>query len=285
MVSYKTRAYSITLFILCTMCMSLVYVVWRESDQGILRVVFLNVGQGDAIFIESPTHGQMLIDSGPDNTVIRELGKVLPWYDRSIDVIMITNPDKDHIAGFIPVLRRYDVQKVIRPDTLNDTEINRAVGISIDKEGVQNIIAKRGQIIDLGGGALVYILFPDRGVDGLDSNTGSIIAKLVYGNTSVMLTGDAPNNALEYITWLDGDLLESSVLKAGHHGSRTSASEIFIKAVRPQYAVISAGKNNSYKHPHKETLDLFAQEKIPVLGTYDHGTITMESDGEKVWFK
>lgn len=269
-----------TLVLLICINVAVWHVVWTGRDAGILTVAFLNIGQGDAVYIESPDHHQILIDSGPGDAVLRELRKVMPWYDKSIDMIMITNPDKDHIAGFIPVLKRYAVGQAMEPGTKNESAVNANLHQLITDKKLEMTIARRGQVIDLGGGASLHILFPDRDATGLDSNTGSIIAKLVYGDTSVMLTGDAPFQTEDYVVDLEGADMKSTLLKEGHHGSRTSISEKFFTAVDPEYSIISAGFKNSYGHPHKETTEMLGRLQIPMLLTFEEGTIVFESDGE-----
>src|SRR5205823_5277144 len=128
---------------------------------------------------------------------------------------------------------------------------------------IPEILARRGQIIDLGGGAYLQVLFPDRDVSGLSSNDGSIVMRLVYGDTSVALQGDSTAKIEHYLVGLDGGNLKSTILKAGHHGSRTSTTEEYVRAVAPQWTVMSSGVNNSYGHPHKETLDTLAKLNIP----------------------
>jgi competence protein ComEC len=255
-------------------------VLYSEKSSRVLTVAFLNIGQGDGIYIESPTHNQLLVDGGPPRAILSELGGVMKFYDRSVDMILVTNPDQDHIGGLIDVLDSYNVEVAIEPGTFNPSQIYKELENAVEKENAKKIIARRGMIIHLGGGAEVHILFPDRDVSELSPNDGSIIARLVYGDTSVMLTGDAPNKAEEYVAELGGEL-ESTILKAGHHGSRTSASEVFVRAVSPEYAVITAGKKNKYGHPHEETLDLFKKLNIPVLGTYEEGRIVFVSDGKQ----
>lgn len=256
------------------------YAVYREQP-GPLVVAFLNIGQGDAIYIESPTHNQILVDGGPPNKILSELGAVMPFYDRSIDMVVVTNPDLDHIGGFIDVLQSYDVKEIVEPGTLTDTEVYKNLEHLVEIEPAEKVIARRGMTIHLGGGADLFILFPDRDVSDLKTNDGSIVAKLMYGKTSVMLTGDAPSATEEYAMSLNPALVDSDILKVGHHGSRTSVSESFIQAVSPQYAVISAGVKNKYGHPHKETTDLFEKLHIPILGTYEKGRIVFESDGKE----
>ncbi len=261
------------------------YSVAAEDRGGLLTVAFMNVGQGDAVYIESPTGTQVVVDGGPDRSVVRELGKMMPFYDRTIDVLVVTNPDKDHFAGFLDVLRSYKVGAVIEPGTTGAASEYRALEQLIEEKKVQKILARRGQVIQLGDGAFLEILFPDRDVSGLNPNEGSIIAKLVYGETSFLLTGDTTSSVEGYLARLDGAHLDVDVLKAGHHGSDTSTSDALLGFASPAFAVISAGMDNRYGHPHKEVLDRLARFEVSVLGTYDRGTIIFTSDGETISIK
>ncbi len=255
------------------------YAIYREAPTNYLTIAFLNIGQGDAIYIESPTHTRMMVDGGPPHAVLGELAKVLPFYARSIDTLLITNPDADHFSGFIDILKADTVSRIIEPGTKTDTQTYQEFKKIVAEKNIPDILGKRGMILHLGGGAELDILFPDQDVSTWATNDGSIVARLVYKNNSVMLTGDAPNKTEEYVMSLDPTGMKSTILKAGHHGSRTSASESFVQAVDPQYAVISAGFHNKYGHPHKETMDLFNSLHIPTLITFEKGTIIMKSDG------
>src|SRR3989344_7650006 len=269
------------------------YAIFREDRHGILTVSFLNIGQGDAIFIDVPSGRQVLVDGGPDRSVLRELGKILPWWDRSIDVVVATHPDADHISGLVDVLQRYRVEHIFHPGVEKNTGPAESMLLSVASEGAQETIARRGQIIDLGRGAYLQVLFPDRDVSRVESNTASIVARLVYGDTSFMLTGDSPQNIEEYLVALDGSTslttrgngLKSNVLKAGHHGSKTSSAELFVGFVGPEYAVFSRGCENRYGHPHAEVVALFKRFEIPALDTCTDGTVTLHSDGLRVWRK
>ena len=155
-----------------------------------LRVSFLDVGQGDAIFVEAPSGQQMLIDSGKNRAVIRQLAKVMPWYDRTIDVVVATHPDADHIGGLPDVFARYDVDLLVE-SSVKDSDGADAAALekAADSEHeLQRRVAERGMVINLGG-AYLEILFPDRSVPAIETNTGSIVARLVYGNTSFLLDG------------------------------------------------------------------------------------------------
>ncbi len=261
------------------------YAVAAEDRAGKLTVSFLNIGQGDGIFVESPTGVQMMIDGGPGAIVLRELGKMMPFYDRTIDMLMVSNPDKDHMGGFIDVLDSFRVASVIEPGTIGASAEYKTLEKKIDEEPAVRVVARRGQRILLGGGAYFEVLFPDREVSGVTTNEGSIMGRLVYGNTSVMFTGDAPQNIEEYLSSLDGKRLHSDVLKVGHHGSRTSSSQEFVGYVSPAIAVISDGKDNKYGHPHQETLDTLKEFGVQVLRTDLQGRIVMESDGETIRVK
>ena len=275
-----------TLLALALLTACIWYAVAREDRGGKLTVSFLNIGQGDSIFIDTPSGRQVLIDGGKNRSVLRELSKVSPWYDRTIDVVLATHPDADHIGGIPDVLARYKVDLVIESSVKDeggaDSVAFEKAAANEAEEGAQRLTAERGQIIDLGKGAYLEILFPDRAVPAVETNTGSIVVRLVYGETSFMLTGDSPQAIENYLVKLDADALKSNVLKAGHHGSRTSSSELFVGFVSPEYTIYSRGCNNSYGHPHDEVIETFKRLKIPTLDTCLDGMITFVSDGKNV---
>ncbi len=258
------------------------YTALREDRHAKLTVSFLDIGQGDSIYIESPTGMQVLIDGGPDTQVLRRLSDVMPWYDRSIDLIIPTHPDADHVSGLVDVLSRYQASYVLQSSVLGDTTVWNVLEKAIVKEGSTNLIARRGRIIDIGGGAYLEILAPDREVRNLETNTACVVAKLVYGKTAFMLTCDAPQAIEKYLVELDGTALKSNVLKAGHHGSKNSSSPLFIGYVDPQYVVYSRGCKNRYGHPNGETVATFARFGLVASDTCKEGTITFVSDGAKV---
>ena len=263
--------------------------IWQAVfplEERELRISFLDVGQGDSIFIEGPTGLQMLVDGGPDRGVLRRLAQVISPLDRTIDLLVATHPDKDHIAGLTDVFDRYDVSYFIESGVKGDTSFAAALGAAASSEpNLVRVVAHRGQRIQLGGGAYADILFPDRDVFGVETNTGSIIMRIVYGDTSFLLTGDSPIAIEDWLTTLDPSSLDADILKAGHHGSRTSTSREFLSAVSPNAVVISAGKDNSYSHPHKEVMQHIAAAHAAAMSTADEGTITFVSDGRSVLLK
>ena len=246
-----------------------------------LRVAFLDVGQGDAIFIESPTGNQIIFDGGPGSALVSQVSKQMSLFDRTIDMIVVTNPDRDHFEGFIPLLSRYSVAAMLEPGVKADenavyAELHRVVAA----HSIPIIEARTGQRIMLGGGVYIEVLFPDRDIEDVSHNDGSLIARLVYGETSVLLTGDTTKNIENYLVSKYPASLDSDILKVAHHGSETSTGDEFVKAVSPDIAVISAGKGNSYGHPRQATLDTLIKNKVETMVTMNEGTMVFESDGK-----
>jgi len=173
---------------------------------------------------------------------------------------------------------------VVEPGTVGASVEYKVFEQLVREERAKKSIALRGQTIwlDKKHGVGFQILFPDRNISGLATNDGSIVGRLVYGDTSIMFTGDSPENVEHYLVSLDDKNLKSDVLKVGHHGSRTSTSKEFVGFVSPTYATISLGQGNSYGHPHKETLDTLEKFDIKTLRTDQQGTITIESDGKNI---
>jgi competence protein ComEC len=254
------------------------YVIVREDRQGILTVAFLDVGQGDAIYLEAPNGNQVLIDGGPGKKVLQELGQVMPFYDRSIDLVIASHPDSDHIAGLVDVFERFAISGFMESGVISDNQTYGVLKNKVAVEGAKEILARRGQRVVLDDGVTLEILFPDRSPENWDTNDASVVAQLVYGENEFLLTGDAPAKIEKYLAELDSKRLRSDVLKAGHHGSRTSTSAEFVGLVQPQYAVISVGKKNRYGHPHPEVLAILQKAGAEILRTDTLGTIVFKVD-------
>lgn len=261
------------------------YVLIHEDRRGILTVSFLDIGQGDAIFIDAPNGSQLLLDGGAGSVVLRQLGGVMSFYDRSIDVLLASHADADHIGGLLDVLKRFSVAAMIEGGTHSETSAYAALEQGVASERAAHRILHAGDKIILDGerGVVLKILFPDRDAIDFETNTGSIVAELTYGTVCFMLTGDSPQAIEEYLVSLYGDKLHCQVLKAGHHGSKTSSSEEFVSAVSPTYGIISAGKDNKYGHPNQETLDTLNKFGAEILRTDELGTISFITDGISLW--
>lgn len=260
----------------------LVWVAMLEHREGRLKVSFLDIGQGDAIFIETPSHKKLLLDGGPNKKVLAELGKLMSFGEKRIDVMIESHPDKDHIGGLPEVVSRYDIGVFLEPGVEAENTIDDELHLRLANKNIQALLARRGQIINFGDGVKLIILFPNTDVSKWETNDASVVAKLVYGDESFLLTGDSTFKAENILLSLDKKILDSDVLKAGHHGSKTSTSVTYATAVSPQYAIISAGKDNSYGHPHQVTLDTLQSVGATILSTINLGTITFETDGESL---
>ena len=258
--------------------------VYDFSQLPFLKVIFFDVGQGDAGFIETPQRHQILIDGGPGVVILEKLAKSMPFYDRTIDLIILTHPEFDHLSGFNEVLKKYKVSKILWTGIVRDTAEYKEWKKLIEEEKAEIFIAKAGQKIlwESETNNYMEVLYPFENLEGKvfeDSNNTSIISKLVFGKNSFLFTGDAYKN-------VEGELINkkaeigSDVLKVSHHGSKTSSSEEFIKSVSPQIAVISAGIGNKYGHPHQEVLELLEKYDIKILRTDKDSDIKIISDGK-----
>ena len=252
-----------------------------------LQVNFLDVGQGDAIYIRTPQDQDILIDGGPDDKVLESLGKVMPFWDREIDVVILSHPHADHVAGLVQILKRYTVKKIYLTGILHTAPDYLAFLEEIKKQKIPVENIKELSTLDFGSETKLEFIYPDRSLlnEKIDNlNNSSIVARLIYKNEKFLFTGDAESPVEKELLTKKREL-SADVLKVGHHGSTTSSTEAFIKAVNPKFAVIEVGKDNSFGHPSLRTLSRLERLNIPFFRTDLLGTITFLSDGEKVWQK
>ena len=270
--------------ILIVLAGSVLWISILGGESKTMTVAFLDVGQGDAVFIEAPNGRQMLIDGGSSRRVLRELGEVMPFWDRSIDVVLATHPDKDHIGGLSDVLAAYEVDAMLRSGMQSDTGVYHSLNERIRSEGATSVPARAGHTIRLSPQVHFDVLFPLRDIEisEMERNTASVIGRLVYKDTAVLLSGDAPKEIERYVARRYGSNLESDVLKVGHHGSDTSTAKPWLGWSDPEYAVISAGKDNRHGHPDQAVVDRLNRFDTKVLQTKKRGTVVFESDGERV---
>ncbi len=278
--TFKKRWREVILITLVALNVGVWSLVYQKNASDLLRVYFFNIGQGDAIFIDSPTQGRVLIDGGRNRQIIAELGKVLPFGDKRIDVVIATHPDADHIGGLPEIISRYQVGLLLEPGVESENEIDDELRKRVAEKNVPTLLARRGMVVNFGDGVKLTILFPDRDVSRWETNDASIVAKLEYGESSFLLTADSPIKTENILLNFNSQILDADVLKVGHHGSRTSTSITFAEAVTPEYAVISAGKNNSYGHPHQEVLNILEKVGAKIFNTAESGTIKFETDGK-----
>ena len=256
-----------------------------SSKDGLLKVYFFDIGQGDAIFIETPAGKQILVDGGPDNKVLSKLGEVMPFWDKDLDLMVLSHPHFDHYNGLIEVLGRYDVENLIEAGEEAE-EKGESVGFSswreaVEKENINKIEPIAGKMIDLGEGVQLIVLHPFESVAGekIKNVHDDIVAVMLkYGEFEVVLTGDMEYE-VERKLIMAGENLEADVLKVGHHGSKTSSSEAFLAAVSPEVAVIQVGAKNRYGHPAKEVLERLENYDIKYYRNDLNGDVKLVSDG------
>jgi len=273
----------ILLFLSCLLIFANFF-VWKEvlGYKEQLEVVFFAIDLGDSIFIETPQKHQILIDGGPSRELILEkLAQEMPFWDRTIDLVVLTHPDVDHRKGIESVLDRYKVGQILltavgqeKLKELGRTEIGQ------NNQGVGQVIGHLGTEIKAGRTEL-FVLSPKEGEIGQDTNDSSLVIRLDFLNNSFLFTGDI-SSKIEKEILNSGQILKADVLKVAHHGSKTSSSPDFLAQVNPSLAIISCGKNNPYNHPHPEVLRTLDNFAIKVLRTDLQGDIEIVSKGNNL---
>ncbi len=274
----RVLLWSIGILLICNILSWLV--VFDLSNPSLLKVIFFDVGQGDAIFVETPQRHQILIDGGPsEDLFLEKLSKEIPFYDRSIDLIILTHPERDHLRGLIGVLKAYKVDYVLITGVEKESKDYQFFERLIEKEKTKVIFAKRGERI-LAGKVSLIVLFPFESLKGKifkNTNNTSIVSLLKFNKISFLFTGDIYKKIeKELIREVN---LKADILKVAHHGSKTSSSGEFLKAVSPKIAVISVGKENIYGHPHQEVLERLKKFNINIFRTDKSGDIKFLTDG------
>jgi competence protein ComEC len=254
-----------------------------------LRVSFLDVGQGDAILIQFGSR-QVLVDGGPSpQAVMLALSKEMPFWDRTIDVVVLTHPHEDHLGGLLEVLKRYRVKQVLSPAFASSSQLYQAwVGL-IGEGGVKSSYACAGMRIDLGKGVFLDILNPSETLvsgTGSDIDNNSVVLRLTDGSVSFLLTGDMMSEA-EHGLLYNRLIGTCTVLKVAHHGSDSSSTLAFLSVIKPQYAVIEVGPDNDYGLPKPDVIARVKDEtgEDNLYLTRDNGTVTFTTDGQKLWVK
>jgi len=258
----------------------------NQPQHGRLSVTVMDVGQGDAILIEGPLGNRVLVDGGPSSQAIeRALGRNLPFDDRRIDLVAVSHPQSDHLAGLLDVVRSYDVGAVLDNPKPGDTALYDAWETELADAGLPVTTADRGQTIDLGGGASIEVLAPDAEdplLPAYDVNEASVVLRVSMGEASFLLTGDLDANGEAQLI-REGTDLRATVLKVGHHGSAGSTSQAFLARVEPAVDVISVGATNHFGHPARQTLDRLSGDVV--LRTDEDGDVRIETDGARMWVR
>jgi competence protein ComEC len=263
----------------------LLAVTIASRPDGRLHLTVLDIGQGDAILVEAPSGGTMLIDGGPDpELTLRRIGANLPFFARRIDLLVLSHPHQDHVAGLVDVLDRFRVGAVLHAGIPFGNPAYGRLLTGAATTGVRVAVLRAGQAIDLGGGTLARVLYPtqadaDAPLPEGDINNGSVVLRLELGGFAALLTGDA-EAPIESVLASRGLLDAVDVLKVGHHGSNSSTTPGLVDAIQPSVAIISAGVGNEYGHPAPETLAALATHRgISVFRTDLQGDVEVVTDG------
>lgn len=244
-----------------------------------MNVTYLNVGQGDSELIQ--VNGKnMLIDAGTNagaNDLVKDLQK---RGIKTIDIAVATHPHEDHIGGMDEILENFDVKSFYAPKVAHTTKTYENMLKAVKNEGLKVKQIKEGTNIDLGENTKVEVYSPVKS-EYEELNNYSPIMKISYGKNTFMFTGDA-ETLVEQEVLKENKNLKADILKLGHHGSHSSTSEGFLKAVDPSIAIVSCGKDNKYGHPHKETMSILKKYDVTVYETFRDGDITITSNGEKL---
>ena len=273
---------------------ALAVVVWLAAwptHSSQLQVSFLDVGQGDAILIETPSQRQILVDGGPSpEKLSQELGEKLPFWDKSLDLVVLSHPHSDHLGGLVGVLQRYRVEQVLEPEIDQSSAVYQEWLRAVEEKDIKRTTAQEGQKIDLGDGIWLEVLNPKlEPLTGTDSpiHDNAVVLRLRWNKVSFLLTSDIGEDAEREIL-AQGLEVDSAVLKVAHHGSATSTSDLFLAAVSPQVAVISVGADNMYDLPNREEVVPRLEQRLGedmVLLTSERGTIEIDTDGQRLWVK
>lgn len=256
----------------------------QNLPDGRLHVAFLDIGQGDAMLVTTPNGRQILIDGGPSPADLgMRLGQEMPFWDRSLDIIINTHPDLDHLGGLVQLLTRYEVETILVSDAVSTSSTYQAWRQQLQTDEQTPLLAWQGMVLQLDEGVQASILNPASTTSFItDPNNHSIVLKLTMGQISFLLPGDIEDEVER--TLVAGGLdLGATILKSPHHGSKTSSSAIFLNAVDPQIVVISAGEDNWFGHPHQDVVQRYDDYGLTVLRTDELGTIEIITDGERVW--
>lgn len=261
--------------------LALNFLVWSSVLENLkkpdIEIYFFDVGQGDASLIESKDGTQILIDGGPPNKILSKLSEVLDFNDRSLDVLILTHPHIDHVSGALEVLKNYDVGLLVE----SGVNYHTAEAIEFEKlaaeKKLKRLIVNKPTKLKFFHGAEIRFLYPDKSFKGLtlkNVHDSTVVSELFYKNKKILFMGDAEKIIERYL--VSKNLVnDADVLKAGHHGSKTSNTKEFLSVVRPEYSVIEVGRN-SYGHPTQEVLSRLASVGSQIFRTDTDGTIKFE---------
>ena len=257
--------------------LTLSFLLFSLKEENNLKVSFLDIGQGDSILV-SVNDLNILIDGGPNNLLLHELGEGLPWHERKIDYLVISHYHADHFVGFIELINKYEIGEVLVTDHRPDDFLYHVFMNKLKEYNNTVTVVNQGDRFQISEGVYFDIILADCIHE--DYNDNSIVLKFKYYNTKILFTGDL--TSVQEKTILNKDL-GSEILKVGHHGSRWSSSKEFLEAIQPKVCIIQSGRDNSFGHPHKEAVERLEGIGCEIYNTQFNNTITLTSDGNEYW--
>ncbi|MBU1036724.1 MBL fold metallo-hydrolase [Patescibacteria group bacterium] len=284
----------------------LLAIVHYSDQENNLQVYFFDIGQGDGMLIRTPSHHNIIIDGGPDNTFITKLGQTLPFYDKTIDLMILTHPHDDHLFGLVEVLKRYKVKQILATGVEHSSNAyftwlelikEKDIPFKIALSGQQFIFKKdcSGKYNCQSNEVIMEVIYPFEDLSSQEAdnlNETSVVTQLRYEQIKILFTGDLEKGGeekiLDYLNSREEKAdfnLRSQVLKVGHHGSKTSSILPFLKAIDPQYAIIQVGQDNKFNHPFLEVLKNLERLGAEIYRNDLKGDILLFSNGQDVNIK
>ena len=255
--------------------------LWRSNNY--LQAHFLNIGQGTAVLIRTQSGVNILVDAGPDNLLLAELGEVLHWWDRRLDYVIISHHHADHIGGLIELARRYQIGEVLTTDHHPDQDLLYGLWqAEISKHQIKVTEVEVGASWQVGENLSWQILSADDYHE--EYNDNSLVLRLTYGQIDWLFPGDL-TSAKELDVLLAGWPLAAEILNVGHHGSKYSSSLEWLRAIQPKLCIIQSGLGNKFGHPHQEAINRLNQVGCQVWRNDQQGKITTWSYGQDYWVK
>ncbi len=284
----KNRYFWLIIVVIIIALAGAAFYYYEQGKPRQTEVVFLDVGQGDSILIKTPLGQNILVDGGPDRSVLPALARNLSWWDKTIDLAVLTHPDDDHSAGLALAAERFNIRRFAYTGLVDYSPSYTALLATVKRKNISAVLIERPQTIDLGGKLFLEVLWPRENLSGRtaeNSNDTSIVLRLVDGNNRFLFLGDLEAAGERSLEAAAPDALAARTVKISHHGSDNSSSEEFLARVAPEFAVISVGEGNKFGHPSRRVLKRLERLGARILRTDRQGDLHFKSDGRGLSIK
>ena len=263
------------------------YLDYTKINSKYFQINYLDIGQGDSILIITPENQKILIDTGLIGNLNKKFKKYISFFDKEIDLFMLTHPDSDHIGDVLNILKNYQIKQIVLPKSIQQNAEFKILLNNIKSEKIPFLFANSETDLKIGKNVFIDFLYPFKNTSTKEQNifnNSSLVFKVVYKENSFLFSGDAEAKQEKMILQSIQNL-KADIYQAGHHGSKTSSSEIFLQAIQPKITIISAEKDNSFGHPHKDVIKSLKNKGSIIYQTAEEGDITFYSDGNIYWKK